>query len=586
MLSRKDAANTITTWVLPIIGLIVQAPWESNQAWETTLAFFRYLGSPISVLSYILWNIKVQGKAALMVDMSTKYHEYPAEGSEFSHMRDSMYILCVMNQYSIKPSLPAIESERLLRIALFSNKLQLNSSMDDRDNIVARRTELARVLREGRKKGVIPVFVSFLWFVFALALSVELAYDSIGGNQTAHNLALGLLVGWLPVLVVASTVDRNSVSADSIRERLNDLVEEVRRSLLGTSRLEDHKQATNDDDCDSATMGPLHDTEIFDGNFFMAFGGQGRTPFHYGVAHPILSGIETKFMAQYGRDWLRHGYAARRAMVIGTINMNGLKMFDSRFTPTVGLGCRTGGYLVHIILALSLLLIEFSAWAFTYDKTHTHDDICRRVSTRLEHRFTDPEKGLSQDSRLQKMITRLRGHAFRDVVKTLIIRPLEAINAGWLIYIIAAQTFGSYQTCECFASTWSQQTGGGYIDFAAYDYYAARGVYVYWSAGVGLSCSVMACGLLYIAHEYCTQSNLSTEHYGRAMKGLEWTRAYKKYSRFVRLVPDMILTSAKYLTFRITGGTTRNTRRSLVWTVDPKPRAGIHVFGLDDGVES
>ena len=95
---RKDAANTITTWVLPIIGLIVQAPWESNQARETILALFRYMGSPISVLSYVLWNIKVSGKAALIVDMSVKYDEYPAEGTEFSGIRDSMYILCVMNQ--------------------------------------------------------------------------------------------------------------------------------------------------------------------------------------------------------------------------------------------------------------------------------------------------------------------------------------------------------------------------------------------------------------------------------------------------------------------------------------------------------
>ena len=35
---RKDAANTITTWVLPIIGLLVQAPFESNQAWQTLLS--------------------------------------------------------------------------------------------------------------------------------------------------------------------------------------------------------------------------------------------------------------------------------------------------------------------------------------------------------------------------------------------------------------------------------------------------------------------------------------------------------------------------------------------------------------------
>ena len=42
--------------------------------------------------------MKVTGKAAKMVDMSVKYDEFPEEGSEFSEMRDSLYILCIMNQ--------------------------------------------------------------------------------------------------------------------------------------------------------------------------------------------------------------------------------------------------------------------------------------------------------------------------------------------------------------------------------------------------------------------------------------------------------------------------------------------------------
>lgn len=105
-----------------------------------------------------------------------------------------------MNQYEPKPSLPPVEAERLIRLALFSNLLPLNGP-EHSGSIVKRRTELAQNFREGRKKGVVPVFISYLWFVFALALSVQLAYGDIGGNETAHNLALGFLVGWLPILV-------------------------------------------------------------------------------------------------------------------------------------------------------------------------------------------------------------------------------------------------------------------------------------------------------------------------------------------------------------------------------------------------
>lgn len=94
----REASNTITTWVLPIIGLLVQAPFESNQAWRTVLALCRWVGNPISALSYIFWNIKVTGKCALMLDMATRYDEYPEQGSEFSKMRDSFFILSIMNQ--------------------------------------------------------------------------------------------------------------------------------------------------------------------------------------------------------------------------------------------------------------------------------------------------------------------------------------------------------------------------------------------------------------------------------------------------------------------------------------------------------
>lgn len=96
--SWKDASNTITTWLLPICGLLLQVPYESNKNWATFLVLSRWVGNPVASLSYLFWNIKVTGKCALMVDMATKYDEYPAEGSEFSLMRDSLFILCVMNQ--------------------------------------------------------------------------------------------------------------------------------------------------------------------------------------------------------------------------------------------------------------------------------------------------------------------------------------------------------------------------------------------------------------------------------------------------------------------------------------------------------
>lgn len=94
-----DISSAIpTTWVLPVIGLLLQAPYVSNEFWQTLRALARWIGNPFSSLSYILWNMQVTGKCALMVDMATKYEEIPREGSQFAQIRDSMYILSVMNQ--------------------------------------------------------------------------------------------------------------------------------------------------------------------------------------------------------------------------------------------------------------------------------------------------------------------------------------------------------------------------------------------------------------------------------------------------------------------------------------------------------
>jgi len=97
-----NSAQTITTWVLPIVSVLVQAPFESNAFIKTVFALVRWVGSPMATLSYTLWNVRVTGKCALMVDMATKYDDTPPQDSAFGRIRDSLYILNVMNQCTSK----------------------------------------------------------------------------------------------------------------------------------------------------------------------------------------------------------------------------------------------------------------------------------------------------------------------------------------------------------------------------------------------------------------------------------------------------------------------------------------------------
>jgi len=153
----RDISGVITTWVLPTIGILLQAPFESNAARRTVLAITRWVGSPIASLSYVLWNIKVSAKAALMVDMAVKYNDTPECTTDFGSMRDSMYLLLVLNQYTLNPKVMSKdhhkEAECLLRIMLFSKELILT---DADKTLHEMRRILAQEVRETRRRGTVP----------------------------------------------------------------------------------------------------------------------------------------------------------------------------------------------------------------------------------------------------------------------------------------------------------------------------------------------------------------------------------------------------------------------------------------------
>lgn len=349
------------------------------------------------------------------------------------------------------------------------------------------------------------------------------AFGSIGVNTTAHNLALGLLLGWLPVLMLSSIADRSPASTDETRRKLNHLLESVRLGLLS-----DPKRRFD---------GPINH-----GEYFTEFCGQGRSRWHYGVAHPILVGIEDDFAAHHGRGWLSHP-DARGMLISRPNNTTGLLWFDFReifqilsaiiivggsalgafilsyFTPTIGLGCRSGGYMIFFILALAVFSVESILWWAMSSETPTRKAL---------------------------------GH---------LLNLVEVTNTCWLAYILVAQTFGLYRTCTCWSSNWG--AGGGYINFKTTTFYEGREVLMYWSCGTFLSCTVMGFSFLYIVAEWCSQSHLWTVDYEEARAGLKSTRRFKKYTIWVRCVPDWFINKLK--THRPSFLGEKRGRRNLVW---------------------
>lgn len=161
-------------------------------------------------------------------------------------------------------------------------------------------------------------------------------------------------MSWLPVLVLATIVDRNPIAPEAIRRRLNQFVDDVRIALLNPRLQTSYMTETNRRPRDFAWTNLLQDEDFFHANFFTVFAGQGRLRWHYGVAHSILAGIETTFVAKEGRNWLRDEDRALTYMVDGPWDghFEGLRSFDFRMlwqimsSISIVVGTAAGAFIV------------------------------------------------------------------------------------------------------------------------------------------------------------------------------------------------------------------------------------------------
>lgn len=217
--------------------------------------------------------------------------------------------------------------------------------------------------------------------------------------------------------------------------------------------------------------------------------------FHYGCAHPVLKDIEDAYVTAAGPDWLRDEHEARTSIVLGDPG-SGLDWLDYRelwqvlaalavaggtifgafclsfFTPTVGLGCRSGAYLIFVLVALTLLLFEMftwwvvdarkerlrqlaGRWARRNAATPRHDEAARRKAISRERRreefanvvFYVPRafaRGLSVISpprlveTFEQMADVWRHKSTPTKLEYAILRPMEGINATWLVSMLSS----------------------------------------------------------------------------------------------------------------------------------------------------
>ena len=409
-----------------------------------------------------------------------------------------------------------------------------------------RRRKLAMTLREGRKRGIVSVFITLMWFLFSLAISVDGAFSALGDNYTAHDLALGLYLAWLPVLILSSIVDRNPTQTATSCMKLNKLLREVQvvlRTDGAANRLIQSVKGNNAPNFILDWVGGHRDGVSFQhenppplaSEFFNEFAGQGRVRWHYGVAHSILTGMETIILDKpdSSRNWLqipgmqkdlvRGGektgllssfdlrefweILSASVIVIGTIS--GAFILSYR-TPTVGLGCRSGGYVIFGTTAAGMFFLELLAWYLVIAPGRGGVD---KIG----------EKSAEQSRRRTSNLIAILNWIFR---------LCELVNTAWLVYTVMAQTLGSYETCACQAANWGSH--GGYIDVKIAIKADGAIVQRWWITGTLVSSLIMFTAIAFLVIEWCEQSHLNTVELNKAMHGLKLTQHFKYRTLWIR----------------------------------------------------
>jgi hypothetical protein len=564
---------------------------------------------------------------------------------------------------------------------------------DERRRLRLKRAALAERLRGARRHGVVPILFSLMWFGVSMGISIEQAYGLLGANATAHNLALGLLMTWLPVLVACTLLDRNQTDSIATRKVLQGFFDDALRvwniqqqqheqqqqprgrslSLSPSPQLSSPHSAPQPSStpllalpkspnlaarkrslsaATPSAMSPQAGASAFEDEYclasrapspllpslpllaqpttqqssharrgpplVLAFSGQARRKWHYGVAHSILLDLEAKVGLRGAWPWQQHrlrGFLDRYDRgdfeAIGTVSSSscasaalglGISVaavdddrsiwyFDlveawqlltamlvvslatagafvvSYNTPTVGIGCRSGGHMVFFLLSFSCFALEMCGWAlhsggrpraglgrawarrfsrvsfsapflnrysdFSHDH-HYHHHRSGRIGRAISSNRRSSRWGLSQGFDCTGAVRAVR----------VLLTAFEAASCAWLFYILLAQTFGRYNSCYCKASMWSAparfrsggggggdgaaaggfSAAGGYVDFENDDYYRRNyDIRRFWIVGTVLGCLPLL-AVLYAVAQWCGQSFLWSFDYAKAMRGLRRVR--------------------------------------------------------------
>jgi hypothetical protein len=285
-----------------VLALFSNLPFESlskKKKRSTLEAIVNWIGSPQSAFTTTIFNIY----------QIRNCKQHICSGNLLQRYIDSFFVLSCINQYYYARYSTILKDEpdkaKMLEdkrnTALFYGlfrpltvALDETTPMDEGD---VRETSfllahLAFQLRMLRRHGVYPMTLNIVWFFVAFVVSLVLAFADLGDNTTAHSLALGIALCWLPALVVLTIVDRNPVSPTRCRILIDRWLYNVNAIIEFNEQLDANRASNNAQNTGPNVRqrpvirwwNPQSNRELTVGEFV----GQGRRLRHCGVTNTVL----------------------------------------------------------------------------------------------------------------------------------------------------------------------------------------------------------------------------------------------------------------------------------------------------------
>ncbi|KAM7217637.1 hypothetical protein V8F06_007021 [Rhypophila decipiens] len=388
----------VSNWILPIIALLAALPFDGGakkaRARDTARAVWNWLGSPQTALTATFFNIH-----QMRICLRAANAERQENKKEVA--RDAYYVLSCIGQFELPTT--DLGMDCFLHGVVYGlfRPLAERSGTDEDMPHHTRQAErwtqdllraMARQMRRSRRLGIYSTLASIFLFFVAYAASVVLAFaEGLGERTTTHSLAFGILITWLPLLLLFSILDRNPNSADrtrdfchrwlwnvrAVREWERGMEKDPRREDLAepywwTKAREKEWYATRRQEqlgCDARRQ--CH-------HELGTFIGQGRKMGYYNLALSVVDAVRKSKgkdseseLASWASDQEANAAAgyystlvdktrdnlntrpplAWRLLALAALAMVwwelGMALMISYNIPTVGIGCRSGSYLVY-----------------------------------------------------------------------------------------------------------------------------------------------------------------------------------------------------------------------------------------------